>query len=85
MKRFGNLFLVSLLSGATTLGAYKLLFDSDLMHSKSIVTVAPENYSRNVGLGAEAIDTLYVTEVGGGALTQQRASQVADELTHSLK
>ena len=56
MKRFGNLFLVSLLSGATTLGAYKLLFDSDLMHSKSIVTVAPENYSRNVGLGAEAID-----------------------------
>ena len=36
-------------------------------------------------LGAEAIDTLYVTEVGGGALTQQRASQVADELTHSLK
>lgn len=56
MKRFGNLFLVSLLSGATTLGAYKLVFDSDLTHSKSIVTVAPENYSRNVGLGAEAID-----------------------------
>jgi len=56
MKRFGNLFLVSLLSGATTLGAYKLLFESDLTHSKSIVTVAPENYSRNVGLGAEAID-----------------------------
>jgi serine protease Do len=56
MKRFGNLFLVSLLSGATTLGAYKLLFDSDLTGSKSIVTLAPENYSRNVGLGAEAID-----------------------------
>jgi [protein-PII] uridylyltransferase len=36
-------------------------------------------------LGAEAIDTLYVTEVGGGALTQHRATQVADELTHSLK
>jgi Do/DeqQ family serine protease len=56
MKRFGNLFLVSLLSGVTTLGAYKLLFESDLMQKKSIVTVAPENYSRNVGLGAEAID-----------------------------
>ena len=56
MKRFGNLFLVSLLSGATTLGAYKLLFDSDLMHSKSIVTVAPENYSRNVGLSSESVD-----------------------------
>lgn len=56
MKRFGNLFLVSLLSGITTLGAYKLLFESDLMQRKSVVTVAPENYSRNVGLGAEAID-----------------------------
>jgi Do/DeqQ family serine protease len=56
MKRFGNLFLVSLLSGITTLGAYKLLFESDLMQKKSVVTVAPENYSTNVGLGAEAID-----------------------------
>jgi len=36
-------------------------------------------------LGAEAIDTLYVTEVGGGALTAERADQVADQLTHSLK
>jgi [protein-PII] uridylyltransferase len=36
-------------------------------------------------LGAEAIDTLYVTEVGGGALTQDRARQVAAELTQSLK
>lgn len=56
MKRFGNLFLVSLLSGATTLGAYKLLFESDWMQKKSVVTVAPENYSTNVGLGAETID-----------------------------
>jgi Do/DeqQ family serine protease len=56
MKKFGSLFLVSLLSGATTLGAYKLLFDSDLMRSKSIVTVAPENYSRNVGLVPEGTD-----------------------------
>lgn len=56
MKRFGNLFLVSLLSGATTLGAYKLLFESDLMRPKSIVTLAPENYSRSVGLSSEAVD-----------------------------
>ncbi len=59
MKRFGNLFLVSLLSGATTLGAYKLLFDTDgwlSKNSKSIVTLAPENYNRNVGLGAENVD-----------------------------
>lgn len=56
MKRFGNLFLVSLLSGATTLGAYKLLFENDYFHSKSIVSVAPENYSRTVGLSNEAVD-----------------------------
>ena len=37
MKRFGNLFLVSLLSGVTTLGAYKLLFESDLMQKKLLL------------------------------------------------
>ncbi len=56
MKRFGNLFLVSLLSGATTLGAYKLFFDENAAYSKSVVTVAPNNYSKNVGLNAENID-----------------------------
>ncbi|WP_026706328.1 trypsin-like peptidase domain-containing protein [Flavobacterium soli] len=57
MKRFGNLFLVALLSGATTLGAYKLLFDDGgAFESKSIVTTAPNNFSRNVGLGAETVD-----------------------------
>ncbi len=59
MKRFSNLFLVSLLSGATTLGAYKILFDNDGYFSsdkKSIVTMAPANYGRTVGLSAEAVD-----------------------------
>jgi Do/DeqQ family serine protease len=59
MKKFSSLFMVSLLSGATTLGAYKLLFDSNGYFSnnkKSLVTVASENYGRNVGLSAEAID-----------------------------
>jgi [protein-PII] uridylyltransferase len=36
-------------------------------------------------LGAEAIDTLYVTEVGGGALTAERASEVASRIGASLK
>lgn len=36
-------------------------------------------------LGAEAIDTLYVTEVSGGALTQERADYVASELALALK
>ena len=58
MKQFSNLFLVSLLSGATTLGAYKLLFDSDGYFSKpkSIVTMAPENYGKNVGFVPEDSD-----------------------------
>lgn len=59
MKKFSTLFLVSLLSGATTLGAYQLLFENNGYFSKnknSIVTTAPNSYSKNVGLSAEAID-----------------------------
>jgi len=36
-------------------------------------------------LGAEAIDTLYVTEIGGGPLTAQRADEVAARLRSALK
>ena len=59
MKRFSSLFLVSLLSGATTLGAYKLFIENDGLLSdnkKSVVTEAPVNFTKNVGLGAETVD-----------------------------
>ena len=36
-------------------------------------------------LGAEAIDTLYVTEIGGGPLTSDRAQEVATRLRSALK
>ena len=36
-------------------------------------------------LGAEAIDTLYVTELDGQALTQSRADEVAQRLRAALK
>ena len=36
-------------------------------------------------LGAEAIDTLYVTELTGGPLTPERASEVASHLKRALK
>ena len=36
-------------------------------------------------LGAEAIDTLYVTEIGGGPLTPERADEVAVRLRAALK
>ena len=50
MKRISSLFLVSLLSGATTLGAYKLVFDNDT--ASSALSIAPQSsYSRNVSLG----------------------------------
>ncbi len=55
MKRFSNLFLISLLSGATTLGGYKLFFEGGIQ-KKGIVSLAPSNYNRTVGLGSEAID-----------------------------
>jgi len=52
MKRFSSLFLVSLLSGATTLGAYKLVFDNDT-HSSALSIAAPQSaMTRNVSLGA---------------------------------
>ena len=59
MKRFSTLFLISLLSGAVTLGAYKLLFDNDGYFSNnknSIVTVASDSYGKRVGLSAENVD-----------------------------
>lgn len=55
MKRLSNLFLVSLLSGATTLGAYKLFIEGK-SNRDSIVTTAPNNYGRTVGLSAEGVD-----------------------------
>lgn len=54
MKKIATLFLICLLSGATTLGAYKLLFENK--SAKSGVTLAPENHVKNVGLGPESVD-----------------------------
>ncbi len=51
--------MVSLLSGATTLGAYKLFIDDDgfMSDKKNIVTTAPANsYLRPVGLSGEVLD-----------------------------
>ena len=59
MKQFSKLFLVSLLSGATTLGAYKLLFDSNgyfSTHNNPITTVANESFGRKVGLSSDVVD-----------------------------
>jgi [protein-PII] uridylyltransferase len=36
-------------------------------------------------LGAEAIDTLYVTDLAGGPLTSERANQLASHLKQALK
>jgi Do/DeqQ family serine protease len=55
MKRLSSLFLISLLSGATTLGAYKLFIEGKGIRN-SIVTMASNNYAKNVGLSGEAID-----------------------------
>ncbi|MGH2665864.1 S1C family serine protease [Flavobacterium sp.] len=55
MKKFASLFFVSLLSGATTLGAYKL-FIEDHSASKSKLSVAGENFARTVGLTGENTD-----------------------------
>ncbi|RYD89793.1 MAG: serine protease, partial [Sphingobacteriales bacterium] len=57
MKKFSSLFLVSLLSGATTLGAYKLVFDNDTPSSALSIAAPQSPLTRNVSLtGAEAAD-----------------------------
>lgn len=54
MKNVSNLFLVSLLSGATTLGGYKLFVEHEA-NRDSIVTQS-SNLGRSVGLSSEAVD-----------------------------
>ena len=53
MKKFGSLLLLSMMSGAMTLGAYKLFFENPKSNS---ITVASPNYAKNVGLSAETVD-----------------------------
>ena len=56
MKRISGLFIVALLSGATTLGAYKLVFDENA--PSSVLSVAPQqsNFTRTVAYGPETAD-----------------------------
>ncbi|MCW2120759.1 Do family serine endopeptidase [Flavobacterium sp. 7A] len=59
MNKISQLFLVSLMSGATTLGAYKIFFDSNAPFSfdkKPLTTVASTSYNRNVGLSSSVLD-----------------------------
>ena len=59
MKKYSHLLLVSLLSGAITLGAYKLLFDTNGYFSNSnhsITTAASNSFTKNVGLSPDVLD-----------------------------
>ncbi len=60
MKNFSSLFIVALLSGATTLGAYKLFIDPDtaIINSKQNprTTLADSSYNRPVGLSSSVLD-----------------------------
>lgn len=60
MKRISSLLLVSLFSGAITLGAYKVFFEKE--NKSGIVTLANPNYSKSVGLTPEAIDFTVAAE-----------------------
>ena len=55
MKNLGSLFIVSLMSGAVTLGAYKFI-ENKKNESDSIITTSP-NYNKAVSYnGAENIE-----------------------------
>ena len=59
MRKLGSLFLISMLSGATTLGGYKLFVENNAPSSS--LSIAPD-YSRAVGMGAENIDFTQAAE-----------------------
>jgi serine protease Do len=57
MNSNSKLVLVALLSGVTTLAGYKVFLDDDSLFSKKrIVTQAPTQYGRTVGLSNEVLD-----------------------------
>lgn len=56
MKKFSSLLLVSLLSGAMTLGGYKLLVENNDSKKSIITDAAASSYTRPVGLTAENLD-----------------------------
>jgi len=59
MKKFSTLFLVALLSGVVTLGAYKVLFDNNGYFSNSSnsgITTSANSYVTKVGLSPEILD-----------------------------
>ena len=53
MKKFGSLLVLSLLSGALTLSAYKYFLEPN---TAGELTVASPNYAKNVNLSAENVD-----------------------------
>lgn len=59
MRKLSSLFLLSMLSGATTLGGYKLFIENSA--SSSSLSIAPD-YSRAVSMGAENIDFTVAAE-----------------------
>ncbi|HSD14331.1 MAG TPA: Do family serine endopeptidase [Flavobacterium sp.] len=61
MNKFSSLLVVSLLSGTITLGAYKLFFEPK-NGSGSKLSIASDNYARNVSLGGETSDFTVAAE-----------------------
>jgi len=68
MKKISSLFLVSLLSGATTLGAYKLVFDNDTASSALSIAAPQNNLSRNVNYGAPGAESVDFTAAADKAV-----------------
>lgn len=62
MKSLSSIFLVSLLSGATTLGAYKLWIENESSNTKNIVTLASPQYTTPVGFSTNTVDFTQAAE-----------------------
>jgi serine protease Do len=59
MKKYASLFFISLLSGATTLAGYKFFIEEN---PASKLSIASNNYAKNVGYNAENTDFTMAAE-----------------------
>lgn len=56
MKRISSLFLVAVMSGATTLAGYKYFIEDDALKSGIVTSASSASYARPVGLSNELLD-----------------------------
>jgi hypothetical protein len=80
MLKFQNSKILQMLSNSK-----HIIISLGIVHVSSTQSQVDIRSAIVTTLGAEAIDTLYVTEISGGALSDERAREVRERLAAMLK